>query len=191
MFVFNWLKGTLKSIGLEKKKANVLMLGVENSGKTTLVHALVEGSKYNFHGNYYLSDSKQGATIEDCSLNFKMFRKPWREELGGDVQGVIYLIDVADPTRFDEFKKELTRYLSAPELEGIPFAILGNKIDKKDAVTEDEFRKAFELSENSEKLSERYGRPIEVFMCSIAKGIGYETAAKWLSRVIQQQQQLK
>ena len=47
------------------------------------------------------------------------------------------MIDAANPERFKESKAELDFILQTPEIKTIPIAILGNKTDKMEAVTED------------------------------------------------------
>mmetsp|Transcript_11426 Transcript_11426/g.13099 ORF Transcript_11426/g.13099 Transcript_11426/m.13099 type:complete len:193 (+) Transcript_11426:52-630(+) len=191
MFVFNWFKDVLSSLGLFKKNAKILFLGLDNAGKTTLLRRLKDDRMVQF-------DPTIHAHAEELTLgnvNFKAYdlgghetvRKTWKTYFP-TVHGVIYLIDSADPTRFAESKKELDGLLATPELANVPFVILGNKIDKKDAVSEDEIRVALGLATKgtwgTEKVSEIDGRPIEVFMCSVAKKMGYAEGFRWLSKFI-------
>lgn len=57
-----------------------------------------------------------------------------------DVSGVIFLVDSADPSRFEEAKYELDKLLINKRLEGVPFLVLGNKVDSYNAVSEKELR---------------------------------------------------
>ena len=62
-------------------------------------------------------------------------RKIWREHFV-DIQGIVYVVDSSDKERFEESKKELDTILQSEELPKIPIVILGNKIDKREAVQE-------------------------------------------------------
>ncbi len=56
------------------------------------------------------------------------------------LDGIIYLVDAADKDRLEESKAELELILSTPELEKVPIVVLGNKIDIKTAVSDEELR---------------------------------------------------
>lgn len=57
--------------------------------------------------------------------------------------------------------------------------ILGNKIDKKGAVSMDELMKVLGI-----KVSEEKQRPVNVFMCSISNKLGYGEAFRWLGKYL-------
>jgi GTP-binding protein SAR1 len=80
--------------------------------------------------------------------------------------------------------------LENPDLMNVPFVIFGNKIDKKGALTEEELRDNLALYRQS-----TYGkvigqknpgtRPVEIFMCSVIKRVGYTDGFEWLSSFLE------
>jgi GTP-binding protein SAR1 len=68
----------------------------------------------------------------------------------------------------------------------VPIVILGNKIDKVGAVPEHELREVLGIEQKGAAgwRQGRDTRPIEVFMCSVAKKIGYSEGFRWLSSYI-------
>ena len=43
--------------------------------------------------------------------------------------GIIFVVDAADASRFDEARQELHKLLSEPRLRGVPLLVLANKMD--------------------------------------------------------------
>ena len=66
-------------------------------------------------------------------------RKTWRE-YAGSVDGIVFMVDAADVDRLIEAKTELENLLNMQELEGVPILVFGNKVDRKEALKEEEFR---------------------------------------------------
>ena len=102
---------------------------------------------------------------------------------------MVYLVDACDKERFEESKKELDALLSDESLATVPFLILGNKIDIPYAASEDELRYRMGLSnfttgKGRVDLANTNVRPLEVFMCSIIRKMGYGEGFKWLSQYI-------
>ena len=57
-----------------------------------------------------------------------------------NVDGIVFLIDTTDHKRFDDVRRELSELLTTPQLQHKPFLILGNKIDAKQAVSEQQLK---------------------------------------------------
>ena len=91
----------------------------------------------------------------------KNVRKTWRNYFP-TIDAIIYMIDAACAERFEESKKELDYLMSLPEIATIPIAIFGNKVDKKEAVSEDDLRLQFGLATKTawgtEKVNQVEGR---------------------------------
>lgn len=61
------------------------------------------------------------------------------------VDSIVFLVDAWDRGRFQESKNELDSLLVDEALSSCPVLILGNKIDKPGAASEDELRNVFGL----------------------------------------------
>ena len=96
------------------------------------------------------------------------------------------MVDAADRDRIAETKKELDSLLEMPELQTVPFVVFGNKIDKKESFKEEELIEYLGLHfhqtyRKDPKQKNPGARPIEVFMCSVMKRVGYADGFQWLS----------
>jgi GTP-binding protein SAR1 len=188
-----WFKGVLGYLGLYQKSGKLVFLGLDNAGKTTLLHVLKDD-------RYTQTDSTIHPHSEELTIGnvrFNTFdlgghltaRKIWKDYFG-TVNGVIFMVDGSDTERFHESKKELDQLLDSEELKEVPFMILGNKIDKKGAASEEEFREFFGLLPHQTYGRDGNGgkggaRKIEVFMCSVVKRVGYADGFQWLSQFLE------
>lgn len=100
---------------------------------------------------------------------------------------IIYLVDCNDRERFPEAKAELDKLLSNDQLQGIPFLVLGNKIDMQRAASEAELRQALGLQPHltGKKTGKndlpKGMRPLELFMVSVIKRMGYREGFQWVA----------
>ena len=183
-YLWGYVKGMVNSVlgylGLYNKKANIVFLGLDNAGKSALLHVLktdrVTQTRPTIHphseelkmGNLVLNTYDLGG--------HETARKIWKDYFPA-VNAILFLVDSVDVGRFKEAKKELDNILETPELVNIPIAILGNKIDMAGAVSMEELKEALQYDD----LIARETRPIEMFMVSVTKKIGYSKALEWIS----------
>ncbi|CAO2148611.1 unnamed protein product [Urochloa humidicola] len=190
-FLVDWLFDVLASMGLWQKDAKILFLGLDNSGKTTLLHMLKDET---------LSQHAptQHPTSEELSIgriNFRAFdlgghriaRWVWKDYYAS-VDAVVYMVDAADGGRLAESRAELAGLMSDDALEGVPFLVLGNKIDVPHALPEHQLAyylglDGFTTGKGNVNLDGRV-RPIEIFMCSVVHKMGYGEGFRWMSQYI-------
>jgi len=187
-FIWGYVKGAFNTmlgyLGLYNKKANIVFLGLDNAGKSALLHVLktdrVTQTRPTIHphseelkmGNLVLNTYDLGG--------HETARKIWKDYFPA-VSAILFLVDSVDTKRFPEAYSELVKILETPELANIPIAILGNKIDMAGAVSLEELKEALHYDE---LLADNENRAMEIFMVSVTKKIGFSQALEWISTKI-------
>ncbi|XP_019729815.1 ADP-ribosylation factor-like protein 14 [Hippocampus comes] len=155
-------------------QVQVLMLGLDQSGKSTLLYKL----KYNksvvtvptvgFNVETLETDRRSpGLTIWDVGGQRKM-RPHWKHHYA-DTAGLMFVVDSADQGRLDEARKELHQMLKFESLRGVPLVILSNKQDLHGALSSEAVCQRLDLRQACEG-----DRPWFIQPCSGITGMGLE-----------------
>ena len=135
---------------LGKPETRVLVLGLDESGKSTIVYRLKHGKVDETEIIHTI-----GFNVE-CVEYKKMIFSLW--DLGGaretrsfwrfyyqETQAIIFVIDSSNQERFDEAREDLHRLLTEYELWDAPLLVLANKADKAGAASTREVTEQLQL----------------------------------------------
>lgn len=158
--MFNWwftFLEWLKSF-FWKEEMEVTLVGLQNSGKTTLVNVLTNGQfaedMIPTVGFNMRKLSKGRVTLKIWDIGGQpRFRSMWERYCRG-VHAIVFVVDAADPGKFETVRAELRSLLARPSLAGIPVLVLGNKNDLAAAVGADQLIERLDLSTiNTQEVS--------------------------------------
>ena len=130
------LKGLLDSFS--ERHAKILMLGLDAAGKTTVLYKLKLNEVVStiptigFNVETVQPVKNVSFTVWDVGGQDKI-RPLWRHYFVG-CEGLVYVVDSADKSRFSEAQEELKWILDSDEMNGVPLLILANKQDLPTAV---------------------------------------------------------
>eukprot|EP00933_Yihiella_yeosuensis_P038689 TRINITY_DN32617_c0_g1_i1.p1 TRINITY_DN32617_c0_g1~~TRINITY_DN32617_c0_g1_i1.p1 ORF type:complete len:185 (+),score=49.37 TRINITY_DN32617_c0_g1_i1:71-625(+) len=166
-----------------KKKVRIVVVGLDNSGKTTVLNALKpkKASLETVPTVGFSTEEFQKHGVNFCAFDMSgqsRYRNLW-EHYYGDVEGIIVVIDATDKLRFAVVKDELETMLQDPRIaeKKIPILFLNNKMDQPTAAPPTETIQALDL----EAIVDR---PWHLAACDALKGEGVEEATKWLAEAM-------
>ena len=163
------------------KPLRLLLLGLDASGKTSLLYFLKMGEvqvtlpTIGFNVETVKQDNVE-FTIWDLGGQDRI-RRLWRHYYEG-MQGLIYVIDSADKIRLNEAIEELCRVLDDDALDRIPVLIYANKQDLPEAATVIHIRECFNLKKNKK------ARSVHVQGTVFTQNKGIMEGLDWLAKEI-------
>ncbi|KAJ4454613.1 putative ADP-ribosylation factor; Arf family Arf6 [Paratrimastix pyriformis] len=167
-----------------KKKTTILMLGLDNAGKSSIVQRLLHMSAGAPLPETIPTVGYDLREVRFKKLLFKIWdiggqletRPVWRHYFSG-MKGLVYVVDAAAEQRFNETTQVLSRVICDPQLSGVPLLVLANKSDLPGAKDSGTLCSLLNLPELG--LQNRLNWHIDA--CSAKTGAGLESAFGWLS----------
>ncbi|MHA1989789.1 MAG: ADP-ribosylation factor-like protein [Candidatus Hodarchaeales archaeon] len=172
-----------------------LLLGLDNSGKSTLIEFL-SSKKYkpNLRKTYGLIVSRMAIGTEELPIMFldvggaRVFQVSlWQSILDEQIKGVIYIIDSSDYERYDEQQVAFSLVLEDPDIEGIPILILASKLDQVDDTSTVTARLTLALKLIEAKI-DYPDREISLIPISLKTGLNIDQVVEWVYRVATNQE---
>ena len=148
-----------------KRDVSLLVAGIDNAGKTTVVHAIT-GQPFDTVAPT-LGFSSEQITVGDFKITFldlgggERIRDIWKNYLE-EVFGVVYVLDSSDTRKIEENKTVLENLLASSHVQQKPVLLLANKQDVEGAMDEVEICDALDL----ENLVNENKCPCRVEMCA-------------------------
>ena len=132
----------------------MLILGLDNAGKTTMVKALCGLPLDNIEPT--LGFQIHSLDYQQFSLNLwdiggqTSIRAYWRNYFE-QTDGLIWVVDAADRSRLDLVRQEFQNILKQERLAGASLLVLANKQDVDGALTTDQIAQALQLDQILQK----------------------------------------
>jgi len=170
----------LRRLKKDDKEARILVLGLDNAGKTTILKKLSDEDISHIMPT-------QGFNIKTLARdNFKLnvwdiggqksIRPYWRNYFD-QTDALVYVIDSADKRRMPETGVELGQLLDEEKLDGIPLLVFANKQDLMNALP------ASEISTGLNLVTIR-DREWQIQACSAKTKEGLQEGLEWLISII-------
>lgn len=168
-------------LGMKKKEANIIVVGLDNSGKTSILnflkppdvrsHDIVPTVGFNV-------ESFQTKALKFNAFDMSgqgRYRNLW-EHYYKDCHAVIFVIDSSDKLRMVVAKDELDQILRHPDIQRkrVPILFFANKMDLRDALSSVKVSTVMSLDQIRDK-------PWHICASNALTGEGLSEGIDWLT----------
>eukprot|EP00727_Mastigamoeba_balamuthi_P011836 m51a1_g7275 putative adp-ribosylation factor-like protein 6 (1228) ;mRNA; r:241279-255575 len=188
----SFIKSFFQKLGFAKTHFQMLVVGLDASGKTTIINWLnptkKAGARTDTHHHSHQPPAPLGKGIEEFSknnINFTVvdmsgagrYRNLW-EHYYSPSSAVIFVVDSSDRFRVVVAKDELDCMLAHKNMKkNVPLLVYANKMDVKEALSGPEVARLLDL----DKI---HDHPWHITASCALTGEGLEDGLKWLTDVL-------
>ncbi|GMS84508.1 hypothetical protein PENTCL1PPCAC_6683, partial [Pristionchus entomophagus] len=165
-----------------EKEIRILLLGLDNAGKTTLLKKLSSEETTNVtptKGFNVKTIASGGITLNVWDIGGQRAIRPYWSNYYPGTHAVIYVVDASDIKRLDESHIELDELLEEKKLESVPLLVLANKQDLQTAADAVQISTMLGLDNIRE-------RAWQIQPCCATSGEGVQPGVQWLSNIIKE-----
>lgn len=141
--------GLLSSKNPKAKQAQILLLGLDSAGKSTLLYKLklakdiVTNPTIGFNVEMIELEKSLALTVWDVGGQEKM-RSVWGDYCE-HTDGLVYVVDSTDRERLDASRREFELILKNEHIKNVPVVLLANKQDIPGALTAEDITRMFKV----------------------------------------------
>jgi len=170
------LLALLRKLKKSEKEVRILLLGLDNAGKTSILKKLSDEEISHImptQGFNIKSISQDGFKLNVWDIGGQQSIRTYWKDYFDNTDALIYVIDSADRRRVQETGVELNKLLEEQKLAAIPLLIFTHKQDLLNALT------AKDLAETMQLHNIR-DRQWQIQACSAKEGAGLKEGTEWL-----------
>jgi len=174
--LFKKFRKALKKIKKDDKEVRILMLGLDNAGKTTILKKMSEEDITHImptQGFNIKSLTSGGFKMNVWDLGGQKTIRPYWSNYFEHYDALVYVIDSSDRRRLQESGQELKELLSEDKLGGVPLLVFANKQDFLQAAPTVEICTTLDLPSIKD-------RKWTIQACSAKGGDGLQEGMEWL-----------
>ncbi|KAI6661391.1 ADP-ribosylation factor 1 [Oopsacas minuta] len=167
-----------------EKRPHILMLGLDNTGKTTLFNRINSSQSDFISEGPTVGYNVQPIRFRKLSCRLwdvggkRQIRTLWKHYYQG-TDALIYVVDSTDSDRFADAGEEIKRILSHQEMRGVPVLVIANKQDLKTSLKPTDVKRKLDLNGIE-------GNSILVQGTSAVTGKGVKQGLKHIHKMIRQ-----
>eukprot|EP00756_Hemistasia_phaeocysticola_P052165 Hpha_TRINITY_DN27373_c0_g1::TRINITY_DN27373_c0_g1_i2::g.582::m.582/K07942/ARL1; ADP-ribosylation factor-like protein 1 len=170
----------LDTVGMGSKEVRILILGLDNAGKTTILYKLQLGDVVEAVptiGFNVETIKHKNLTLQVWDLGGQTSIRPYWRCYYSNTDAIIYVVDSCDHDRMGIAREELFAMLEEDELKDALLVVFANKQDMPGALEEAEVAKALGL----EAITDRQWH---IKKTSAVKGEGIFEGLDWLCNAL-------
>ncbi len=160
------------------KELRILLLGLDNAGKTTLLKQLASEETNHItptQGFNIKSVASDGFKLNVWDIGGQRKIRPYWRNYFDNTDVLIYVIDSADEKRFEETGHELQELLFEEKLMGVPVLLFANKQDLMGSARADKIAEGLGLHAIKD-------RAWQIQACSASTGEGVRDGMEWVCK---------
>lgn len=164
----------------KNKEMRILLLGLDNAGKTTILKSMASEDISHItptQGFNIKSVQSSGILLNVWDIGGQKTIRPYWRNYFENTDVLIYVIDSADQGRFEESGFQLAELLEEEKLNGVPVLVFANKQDLMNAAKSDQIMETMSLNAIKD-------RAWQIQACSALSGEGLSNGLEWIRKNI-------